>query len=985
MASHNPVLAAKAPDAVLGKLVDPRKGCTAVYSLYLHDQLGFLLGAFMIEHTQAGGLSLRAQRLLPENIEQFAAVLGETDRELVKILGEITLQQLFKKFGKDISSLQLFLKKYADAPYKEYLSKYIAQRMLDALVLLPGKPLYAMSKDGYPAGKPLTVSAEPAQVNFHFSKAPAHTAYRVTINLGGGTVPLHAQPGGVLTDDPVWLLSGTTLFRLADPVEGKKLKPFFAKDTILIPIEREKEYYEKFLLRLLEYNTVHTDGIWVRQVREQPEGRVILESENDTRVRFRLQVRYGGLEVVPGEGKQASVEMRVEKNGHNGNGTRSNGSEAYVFTRTARDRARELHWKELFEGMRPVGQLVDPSYTLPEAYDWLVKNYENLITEGLVLVQQQEGPRLHVGVPSIQWASAAVDLGFSVKPEVRSQGQPVPFKAVREAIIKYKREIDLTDGSRIYLPEAWLDEYRHLIEVAQWDEAAGALMLGPAHAGLLPEGAANLKRGNDAAFSLAAFEQIQTQQLPKGLHATLRDYQHAGYDWLCFLRDYNLGGILADDMGLGKTLQTLAFLLQEKEKGIKQPNLVVVPNSLLYNWVAEAEKFAPSLRVQVYTGTKQTRSERSLFNYDVLLTTYGMVRQDIERFLPVQFHAIVLDESQYIKNRDAKTTQAVLKLQGRIKLSLSGTPIENSTLDLWSQMQFVCPGLLGSESFFERYYAIPIEKENNMARADRLRKLIKPLVLRRTKEQVASELPPLVEQIQYCAMTPDQSALYESVREELRKTYFAKTDEGTVEKSKIQILAALQRLRQVAIHPGLLRDENGMPLPGDSGKYDAIWTILRDILAQGRKVLVFSQFVKFLTILRNDLDKEGIPYSYLDGGLDASERADEIAAFQKDGDRQIFLISLKAGGVGLNLTAAEYVLIVDPWWNPAVERQALSRAHRIGQKQTVFASKFITQGSIEEKILKLQEAKEKLAGEIIRSEEQFFKNLTVEDLRALFE
>lgn len=993
MASHNPILASKAPDSVLSKLVDPQRGCSPVYSLHAHEQFGYVIGAFIVEHNSTGGLSLRAQRLLPENIVQFSAVLDEADRQLVQLLSEITLQQLYKKFGQGIGTLQQFLKKYGEGQFKDYITRYIHQRILEAISLLPGKMLFVMGKDGYPAGKPVQIADNHAKIVFDFNRTTQQTYYRVKIKLGEEHIPLHEHPGAVLTDEPVWILSGDTVFRFADPVEGKKLQPFFKRDVISIPREREAEYYEKFLLRLLEYNEVQTYGIDIRDFKEQPAGFVALEDESPGRLRLRLVVKYGNLEVAPGEGKLATVHLD----------TRNTATGlAFTFTRTLRDTQTELRWKEFMLGFRPAGHLVDPSFTIQEAYDWLLQHADAVAAVGLQLVQHQEGPKLSTKKLSVQFRSKPTDAGYQLDMAVRNGDAKVPLATVREAILKGRRDVKCPDGALAFLPEAWLEDYRHLLEVAQVDN--DSLLLTAAQVALLPEVSAIVQRNgktngadggknNGKQQATAQFESIQAQALPNGLKATLRDYQQAGYDWLCFLKDYNLGGILADDMGLGKTLQTLAFLLREKEQAEHNgkalgPSLIVVPNSLLYNWVAEAAKFTPALRTQVYSGNKTVRSEQSLFNCDLLITTYGMVRQDVDRFAGAKFHAIVLDESQFIKNRDAKTTQAVLRLQASFKLSLSGTPIENSTLDLWTQMQFACPGLLGGEGFFERYYAIPIEKENNMARAHRLRKLIKPLVLRRTKEQVAGELPPLVEQIQYCEMTPDQRAIYDNTREEFRKIYFAQND-ADFERSKMQILASLQRLRQIAIHPAMLADKLSanpeVPAVLDSGKYDAVWTILRDIMAQNRKVLVFSQFVKFLTLLRADLDKEKIPYSYLDGGLDSTERAAEIEAFQQDDKRQLFLISLKAGGVGLNLTAAEYVLLVDPWWNPAVERQALSRAHRIGQTKTVFVNKFITQGSIEEKILRLQEQKERLAGEIIRSEEQFFKSLTRDDLKALFD
>jgi SNF2 family DNA or RNA helicase len=528
------------------------------------------------------------------------------------------------------------------------------------------------------------------------------------------------------------------------------------------------------------------------------------------------------------------------------------------------------------------------------------------------------------------------------------------------------------------LPQRWLTEFRHLFEVAA--PLANGLRLESYHASLI---SATLNGQADRqALSLPDFQDLGEYELPGQLEADLRDYQRAGYNWLCFLHDYALGGILADDMGLGKTLQTLALLQRTYEQGAEAPSLIVVPNSIIYNWQLEAQRFCPALKVLIYTGAKRHNLLKQFYDYHVILTTYGIIRQDEAHLSPITFEHVVLDESHLIKNREAKTTQAVFQLQGRQKLTLTGTPIENTTMDLWTQMHFLNPRLLGSAAFFERHYAHPIEKERNEDRAAKLRSLTRPFIMRRTKEMVAQDLPPKSEQVHYCNMTPDQEAVYERTKQLYRATLF-KDENDTAEifaRNRMQVLSSIQRLRQIAIHPRLIQPE-----VTTSGKYEQMKEMLTEVLAENSKVLIFSQFVKLLKIIAEDLRRDGIGYSYLDGSTKTSARAEAVRKFQEEDAHRAFLISLKAGGVGLNLTAAEYVFMMDPWWNPAVEQQAINRAHRIGQDKSVFVYKFITRNTIEEKIQQLQHRKLQIAGEVIKSEEKFFKSLTKADLESLFE
>jgi SNF2 family DNA or RNA helicase len=366
-------------------------------------------------------------------------------------------------------------------------------------------------------------------------------------------------------------------------------------------------------------------------------------------------------------------------------------------------------------------------------------------------------------------------------------------------------------------------------------------------------------------------------------------------------------------------------------------------------------------------------------NYDVVLTTYGITRLDIELFKHFFFHYIILDESQIIKNPSSKISRSVRTLKSKFRLVLSGTPIENSVVDLWSQMAFINPGLLGSQTFFSDYFAVPIDKKQDEDKAKKLLSMIKPFVLRRTKQQVASELPPKIEHLYYSDMSEEQEKIYEETKSYYRNELLKMITEQGVGRSQIQLLQGLNKLRQIANHPKMVDQE----FDGESGKFSDIIHTLENILTKGNKVLIFSQFVKHLELFRQYFKKHHIPFSYLDGST--MNRQDVVTEFKTNEDIQVFLISIKAGGVGLNLTEADYVFILDPWWNPAVEQQAIDRTHRIGQKNTVFIYKFITKNSVEEKILALQERKRRIADSLITTEESFIKSLSEEDIRSILE
>jgi SNF2 family DNA or RNA helicase len=458
----------------------------------------------------------------------------------------------------------------------------------------------------------------------------------------------------------------------------------------------------------------------------------------------------------------------------------------------------------------------------------------------------------------------------------------------------------------------------------------------------------------------------------------LRDYQREGLGWMAFLRRFSFGGCLADDMGVGKTAQVLALLETRRElraAGEKLgPSLVVMPKSLVFNWKQEALRFTPQLRVLDYTGL--TRSSDDFAAYDVVLTTYGTLRRDALRLKDVEFDYVILDEAQAVKNAGTESAKAVRLLRGNHRLALSGTPVENHLGELWALFEFLNPGMLGAASVFK------LAGEEGHKPGEETRQMLagalRPFILRRTKEQVASELPAKTEQTMYCEMEPVQRKLYNELKQHYQNILLQRIDAQGIKKSKIQVLEALLRLRQAACHPGLIDPKRaGEP----SAKLDVLLEQIREVLEGGHKALVFSQFTSMLRIVRDRLDANGTVYEYLDGAT--TNRQAPVERFQTDPNCSLFLISLKAGGLGLNLTAAEYVFLLDPWWNPAVEAQAVDRAHRIGQLRQVFAYRLIARDTVEEKVLELQKTKKDLAAAIIGADNSLIKNLRREDLELL--
>jgi len=965
-----------------------------IYSIYEHQYLGHLFESFVVQKNGNGELTLRHQNISRKNADDFASGLDDTDYKLLELIDDIQQKVVVKKFyNKKITPADFFLKVYdkqkGDKVLQDVIFNYLDTKKSEILANLKYKEVYIMGDDGEPISKKINIPEKKASVLFHFVRNEDNTHYFPTIKHDGQKIFFQYKGAILLSNKPAWLIVDDQMYNFEKDVEGKKLKPFLNKKFIIIPKKVEENYYKNFVAGLVaqynvyaqgfEINTESHKGIPLLNISELAQATSSIsmfdkaekkeaKEELNTKIVFELSFKYG--EYTFGRLNSGNpVSVKMEKV-----------DDSYVFHRIRRSEV----WEK-----KIIKNLLDRSLELKHgkaaltksrAFDWINTNIGELKDEGFVINQQIQGSKKYfIGKSSIEIKVIEKIDWFDIHAVVMFGDFEVSFKEIRKLISKSKNEFSLPSGEIAVIPHNWFERYEELMAFSsEGDE--NNLKLNKHHLAVIEElKNKNLAKVNinDKLQNLRDFEGMQDYPMPTTFKGELRPYQKAGYNWMQFLKEYNFGGCLADDMGLGKTVQTLSFLLDQKEKQEDYASLLVMPTSLIYNWEAEAKKFTPDLKILIYTGGNRDKDITKFSQYDLILTTYGVARIDVQTLSHYYFHYIILDESQAIKNPSSGTAKALNEFKSKHRLILTGTPIENSTLDLWSQMNFANPGLLGAESFFRKNYQFPIEKKANKEKTKKLHALVKPFIMRRQKSQVLTELPDKIEHIHYCKMTPEQEEVYNNTKDYFREQILDQIETEGRNKSQIALLQGLTKLRQIANHP-YMAEEN---YTGSSGKLEDILEMYKNALQENHKILIFSQFVKHLSILKKELDAENVPYAYLDGAT--RDRQKQVEVFQENEGIRLFLISLKAGGVGLNLTAADYVFILDPWWNPASEAQAVDRAHRMGQKNTVFTYKFITKDTVEEKILKLQQSKKQLAGSLISIEESFVKSLSTNDIEEL--
>jgi SNF2 family DNA or RNA helicase len=832
--------------------------------------------------------------------------------------------------------------------------------------------------------------AETSRCLFNFIKNENGLHYFITLTNEDEEIVLQQHPAIVLSNEPCIVLLGDKIHRVEN-IDSKKLLPFFNKTHIDVPASSEKLYLEKFILKTIPKYEVRIDGIEMNEKKPVKQAILVLEEDFYSRLTFSLFFQYDSQRFLPTINPRKRRVVALEK---------ISGIENICWF------DRDLEWEKKLQenliewGLR--GENDNRFYLKqnPEflqrfgLIDWMNLNLDKLKD---FLIEQKTAQTYYKGKISLQSnVSEKIDW-FDLKIEVIFEEFKLPFTRFRKHILTGTPEYVLPDGTIFILPEEWFQSYLELFR--HTEDNGESIRMKKVHARFL-YAAIDLFFDKDRRKDLEQFNEtlLEHPALPEHLNTVLRSYQKEGFYWLSHLRKLHFGGCLADDMGLGKTIQTITLLESiysqagEKKKtadftgqfslfdeleSTVPASLIVAPVSLLHNWQNEIKKFAPKLKSCIYAGSKRmkTTNLQDLFNpYHIIITSYGMIRSDIEYLARYSFHYIVLDESQYIKNPDSIVYHAVKQLVSEHKLTLTGTPIENSLLDLWAQFNFINPGLLGNLSFFRNYYINKI-KEKNKAAEEALLRMIQPFLLRRTKEEVTPELPPLSQEIVYCDMSEEQERVYVAEKNSIRNQMLENKE--LFIKNNLIALKSLMKLRLLSNHPALTCSE----YTGDSGKFDQIILYFETIKASGHKVLIFSSFVKYLRLLAKSFDEKGWKYAMLTG--QTVDRAGEIDRFIANDDINAFFISLKAGGTGLNLTVADYVFIIDPWWNPAAEMQALSRAHRIGQDKKVMAYRFISNDSIEEKILLLQNEKSRLSETFITSNNPL-DNLNREEIEKLF-
>lgn len=858
----------------------------------------------------------------------------------------------------------------AQLSYYSYYGNDTSQ-LHSLLSLLPDALVFA-GTEGAPFQSRILVRPDAGSVALHLTTSPDGSMTLAPRLLIAGE-PITVKRPEILIKEPLWL-------KLPDSLVGfgsvpKSVITLLESEPVVVPAEEVPFFRSEYLPRAAERLPLTGEGLFGEDIREQtPEKRLYL-SEQDKELVAQLRFGYGGTELA---WRKDVVSVLLEFNPQTG-----------LLDRIHRDTTTELAAYDalLSHGLKRGGETGE--FTLRARLtpvDFLLHHLPRLVEEGFAVYGEEalQSVKVNRARPSLSFnVTSGIDW-FDVEGMVEFGDTHASLKELRRAIRKKERYVKLADGSIGMIPNEWIEKFRHVFALAGETKDTDALRLSPLHA-LLFEQAITDSDGDsvaDAEFekkkqALRRFEKVDETPLPESLASVLRPYQKAGYDWLHFLRTSGFGGCLADDMGTGKTAQTLALLLSLQGTS-KKASLLVVPRSLVFNWEREAEKFAPQLKLLRYDDSARAVDTKEFDGHDLIITTYGILLRDIEKLSKYPFFYAILDEAQAIKNPLSQTSRAARLLKAQHKLTLTGTPIENGTAELWSQFAFLNPGLLGGLELFKESFLGPIERGKDEDAAAALRALTRPFLLRRTKAQVASDLPPRTERIITVELEKAQRKLYEQTRDKYRAQILGILDAEGSSNAQLRVLEGLLRLRQVCCDPRLMDPTSKV----GSAKLEALLETMETLRAEGHKALIFSQFTQMLGLLRNELDARQIPYLYLDGRT--KDRQGRVDTFQSDESIPFFLISLKAGGVGLNLTAADYVIHIDPWWNPAVEQQASDRTHRIGQTRPVFVYKFLARDTVEEKIVLLQEKKKALVDSLIQTETSLFKSLTRDDIAALF-
>ncbi len=952
-----------------------------VFNLYkIADHL-YLPNAFIVKESIGGGLGYIEQKATLQTVPSFDLDLSTEQKLLLSRISQISEDQIAQKYSpnpkKPVSLAELMKHDPKTlAPLKKHIWSLVSDILFDIKKFDQYLTIEMPRKD---EAKRYLVEVFKGQVapKLFFKLKDYGILYKMQIRENQSPITLWESDLKVLSNQPAWVVINQKLYTIKH-IKGLMLKPFQAKEQVYIPPKSIMTYFQQFILKVAANVEIDAQGFDVESKSTfQNCSLEIVEDIFSNEWVLTPKMHYNeNTHFLWHSPKAHKLALNTDK-------------ESIKVIKIERNPQKE---NQKIEALKAFGLKENPSgnfYLSKQKgqdvfalHQWLINAKKELEDKGFIIepmdVDQRE---ISPFASEIQIEVDEQNDWFDIKGMVYVGKHCIAFVKFIPYLKNKERFYPLPDGTFMIIPSEWMTHYSEIATFAKLKD--GVITLTKSQYPLLEK--AKLIRKARAKKAEIDLTQLYTEKLK----ASLRPYQLEGVHWMIQLNQKGLGGCLADDMGLGKTLQTISTLLYAKavkekhtpekalvaasddqldlfsqtsdhSESISLKALIILPASLVFNWQAELKKFTPSLSVLAHVGMKRKKDPQYLSKYDVVLTTYHTALRDFDVLDALVWEYIVLDESQQIKNKDGKVFRSISRLKANNKLALSGTPIENSLSDLWAQMQFINPNLLGGFSFFREEFIKPIEKQANEERKEALYDLVKPYLLRRTKFQVAKDLPDLTTKVFYSDMLEKQDKFYQAEKSAIRN-YLLNIYDRKKGAHHMHMLQSLMKLRQLANHTSMAGYE-----PHEGGKFHDVIHHWNTITKSGHKVLIFSSFVKHLELFKTYFEEQSVPFALLHGSLTAKEKKKQIEYFESNKKVKTFLISIKAGGTGLNLTSADYVFILDPWWNPFVEKQAIARAHRIGQKKNVMAIKFVTKGTIEEKIIRLQEKKTALAEDIIK-------------------
>ncbi|MBQ3691478.1 MAG: DEAD/DEAH box helicase [Bacteroidales bacterium] len=945
-----------------------------------HRVFGWIIMPCIVSEDSSHDFFYVMNTVTKDNVDKNPEKYSDFQQRIVKISEKYSETQIRKTFGdRKVSDNQQFFKQL-DRDFFELNIRPSIERNIVEIIKICRENNVRMffletNQKAVFLEDEISLTKENAEAVFNFFRTDEETKYFLSACYKNQNLSFYGKSVHLLSDNPCFLTIDNKLYGF-DDVNAKKIIPFVTKKYIPVIKRTEQQYYEKFIKNVIASGAkIHHSGFKIYDEKVLPQAVLSLEKDLTGMTVFQLYFRYNEINFKINSPNKIVVKFFTDDKG------------GFYFSRLKRDLQFEADIETAVDEIFP-DKISEGIYTLktqtPDsviqnafAVNALNENRERLLQHGIIVEQSERVKNYYTGKISLESKIKSSQDWFDVYITVQLENFAFPFTSLKYHILNNIREFQLPNGEVVVLPEEWFEKYKAVFLTGVVNKEDSSVRLKNFQfqllSGLSLEESVN-KRLSEIYDDLTDLTKLPSDK-PQNVNAILRPYQITAFNWLKMMQKHGFGACLADDMGLGKTLCTLSLLSESKMnsgEGFKDglfdfsekiPSLLFAPKSLIYNWKNEAKKFVPDMKILEFTGQNRQEMIKAFPLYDLIIAGYGTLRNDVELLSKKRFNYIILDESQIIKNPSSKTYQSLMQLSCCHRLTLTGTPVENSLTDLWSQINFLNQGLLGSLESFKRHYVFPIEKNGDAERSEKLLSQIKPFILRRTKEQVLSDLPELVEQIVYCEMSEKQKELYEKEKSKVRNSILDIMETDSFEKSSVMVLQALTQLRQLACSPLLTMDEG---YEETSGKTSQIMSYVQNVVSQGHKVLIFSSFVKHLNLVAENLKASDIDFVLLTGGT--QNRENVVKKFNEN-DVPVFLISMKAGGTGLNLTKADYVFIIDPWWNPAVEAQAVARAHRMGQKNSVMVYRFISKDTIEEKIQLYQQKKSDLAETFILKNE----------------